>query len=89
MRVEVERSGGFAGRTVRWSLDVDALDPAGRAEVDGLLAQAAGWAGPGGADRFCYRLSADPPGAPPLQVRFGEPLAAAARRLLEVVRAAP
>ncbi|HEU0103181.1 MAG TPA: protealysin inhibitor emfourin [Mycobacteriales bacterium] len=106
MRLDVERSGGVAGRTVRWSLDVDALDPDRQAEVHDLLSQAAGWPGPAGPDRFCYRVVAHPApaadvgaagtgtgsGGPAadsqLDVRFAEPLPDAARRLLEVVRAA-
>ncbi len=84
--LRVERSGGFAGRTLRWSLDVDALDDDGRAEVHDLLAQAPGWSAGQGADRFSYRVLADPPGAEPLDVRVGEPLPAPARRLVDLVR---
>ena len=43
MRLQVERSGGFAGRTVSWRLDTDGLDPDGRAELQELLAQAPAW----------------------------------------------
>lgn len=64
MQLEVERSGGFAGRTVRWSLDVDALEPEQQAEVRDLLQQAPGWAGSTGPDRFSYRLVTSP-GPPP------------------------
>lgn len=99
MELEVERSGGITGRTVRWSLDLETLAPEQRAEVQALLTQADGWAAGGaGADRFSYRLLTRPGGDPaspqhqPLQpaldVRVAEPLPDAARRLLEVVRAA-
>lgn len=94
MQLDVERSGGFAGRTVRWSLDVDALEPERRAEVHELLEQAPAWGGSSGPDRFSYRVSvagagAEPGLVAPLDVRFAEPLAEPARRLLAVVREGP
>lgn len=88
MRLEVERSGGFTGRTVRWALDVDGLDQDGQAEVHELLAQAPAWPGGSGADRFSYRLTTADVDAEPLDVRFGEPLPEPAQRLLSVVRSA-
>lgn len=88
MDLELERTGGLVGRTVRWSLDVDALAAPLRAEVEDLLAQAPGWSGGGGADRFSYRLRAQPPDAEPLDVRFAEPLPEPAQRLIALVRPA-
>ncbi len=72
MRVQVERSGGFAGRTVRWAVDTDDLPPAAGEELRALVAAAPAWAGgsagggggpaagaaAGAADRFGYRLRA-------------------------------
>ena len=101
MQLQVERSGGFAGRTVRWSLDVDALEPERQAEVHELLEQAPAWGGSSGPDRFSYRVSVagagsapgsgapGPAAAGPFDVRFAEPLPEPARRLLEVVREGP
>ena len=102
MDVELERTGGLVGRTVRWSVDVDALPAPERAEVQDLLAQASGWSGeaPGGAspvpagarpgaDRFRYRLRASAPDAEPLDVRFAEPLPEPAQRLVALVRTPP
>ncbi len=86
MRLEVERTGGFAGRTLRWSLDVDELDADSRAEVHDLLAQAPEWGSGAGADRFSYRLVADVAGPEQVEVRFGEPLPEPAQRLLTLVR---
>ncbi len=88
MRLEVERTGGFAGRTVRWALDVDDLDPDVQAEVHQLLTEAPGWPASSGADRFSYRLTTTSAGADALDMRFGEPLPEPARRLLSVVRSA-
>lgn len=45
MRVQVERSGGFAGRTVRWAVDTDDLPPAAGEELRALVAAAPAWAG--------------------------------------------
>lgn len=91
MRLELQRGGGVVGRTVRWSLDVDTLEPDRRAEVEQLLDQVRGEPGPSaaGADRFGYRLTADPPGADPVDVRLAEPLAEPAQRLLDLLRDAP
>lgn len=84
MRVELERSGGFVGRTVRWELDTDDLPSADAAEVNAMLAGADSWAGPPapGADRFHYRLKIQG-GERPIDVSFGEPGPAAARPLLD------
>ncbi len=88
VRLDVERTGGFAGRTVRWSLDVDGLDDGARAEVDELLALAPSWPAASRPDGFSYRLVTAVPGAGQQEVRFAEPLTPQARRLLEVVRSA-
>ncbi|MEP6697736.1 MAG: protealysin inhibitor emfourin [Pseudonocardiales bacterium] len=87
MKVELERSGGFAGRTMRWTLDTEALPHDEAAAIARLAAQAPGWAGapaPGN-DRFAYRLRIVD-GATPVDVTFGEPEPAAARPLLERLR---
>ncbi len=99
MRVQLERSGGFTGRTTTWSVDVDALDPGGRAELQSLVAEAGQWAAAPapGADRFSYRLTTavGVDGAPEpglagggSEVRFAEPLDPRAQRLVSLVRAA-
>ncbi len=93
MRVQLERSGGLAGQTRTWSVDVDALDPDGRAELRSLVAQAGQWAAvpAHGADRFCYRLVTEDPGAAAgagSEVRFAEPLVPQAQRLVSLVRSA-
>ncbi len=89
MRIELERSGGFIGRTVRWTLDTETLPPADAAEVIRLASSAQEWAGPpaAGADRFHYRLRITG-GDEPLEVSFGEPGPAAAQPLLRRVREA-
>lgn len=87
MRLELERSGGLAGRTVRWSLDTDTLPREEAAAVAALAAQADAWAGPPapGNDRFAYRLRILG-GTTPVDVSFGEPGPAAARPLLDRLR---
>jgi len=45
VRVQVERSGGFAGRTVCWAVDTDDLPPAAGEELRALVAAAPAWAG--------------------------------------------
>lgn len=84
MRVELERTGGFAGRTVRWELDTADLPQAEAAELSAMLDGAQSWAGPAapGADRFHYRLWVRG-GERPIEVSFGEPGPAAARPLLD------
>jgi hypothetical protein len=93
MRVELQRSGGFAGRTTTWSVDVDALDDDGRQELRSLVASAGQWAAPPeqGADRFTYRLVTEEPGVGPAastEVSFAEPLAPDAQRLVSLLRSA-
>lgn len=87
MRIELERTGGFAGRTVRWSLDTDELEPAEAQRIDALVTEAQSWAAPPaeGADRFFYRLRllGD---EEPVEVTFGDPTPDAARPLLALLR---
>jgi hypothetical protein len=68
IRIELERSGGFAGITLRSTLDTATLPPAQAAEVAALvdrvdlaaLARQARQAGPPrGADRFQYDLTVE------------------------------
>lgn len=84
MRVELERSGGFVGRTVRWQLDTADLPPGEAEEVQALLTGAESWTGPPapGADRFLYRLKVLD-AERPIDVSFGEPGPAAAQPLLD------
>ncbi|MDQ3570656.1 MAG: hypothetical protein M3396_08570 [Actinomycetota bacterium] len=63
LRVEVARSGGFAGITVRSSVDTGDLPPAEAEKVEALVDEV-DWsslprpgARPGAADRFQYHLS--------------------------------
>jgi len=91
MRVQLERSGGFAGRTRTWSVDVDTLDADGRAELQALVAEAGQWAAAPdrGADRFSYRLvTEDAAVGTGSVVRFAEPLSPQAQRLVSMVRSA-
>ena len=91
MRVELQRSGGFAGRTTTWSVDSDVLDDDGRHELQSLVASAGQWAAPPeqGADRFTYRLVTEEPGVEAAQaVSFAEPLAPEAQRLVSLLRSA-
>jgi len=84
MRVELERSGGLVGRTVRWELETEDLPPGEAREVQAMVIGAQSWAGPPapGADRFHYRLKVLG-GEPPVDVSFGEPGPASAQPLLE------
>lgn len=100
MRVEVQRTGGFAGRAMRWSVVVEELPAAAAEELLSLLAAAgastavgpdpSGDAGgrPGssrGADRFQWRLQTS--GFPQdVDLVFNEPVPEPARRLVDVVR---
>ena len=85
MRVEVVRSGGFAGRVLRWEVDLDALPADTADEVRALLDEAPQWGeqGPGVADGFRWRVLSDTPG---LDVAFGEPGPEPAQRLVDLVR---
>ena len=85
MRVEVARSGGFAGRVVRWSVQTDELPAETAAEVRGLLAEAPAWSSePQGADRFRWRVTASRPDE--LDVAFSDPGPEHAQRLVRLVR---
>jgi len=59
-RIEFERSGGFAGITLRTTVDSTELDPSQATEMEGLLASIettpVPTAAPRGADRFQYDL---------------------------------
>lgn len=90
MRIELERTGGFVGQRVRWTLDTETLPPADAAEVLELASAAHEWARPPaeGADRFHYRLRIVG-GERPLEVSFGEPAPAAAEPLLRRLREQP
>lgn len=52
--LQVERSGGFAGRTLRASVPIAALAPGERTAIEGRLGQPP--AAPSGPDRFVYRF---------------------------------
>jgi hypothetical protein len=100
MRVEVVRSGGFAGRVLRWSVEVDQLPAESASELRRLLDEAQTWAAvPRGgearaastspapvADGFRWRVVADTP-EQPLELAFTEPASEPARRLVDLVRA--
>lgn len=90
MRLELLRTGGFAGRAVRWTLDTDELAADEAARIGALAAQARSWSGPPaeGADRFHYvlRIAGNDD---PIEVDFGEPGPSAAQPLLERLRATP
>ncbi len=88
LRVEVVRSGGFAGISARWMADTDDL-PADDAEILRRLVAAsptrpAATHQPGAADRFTYavRISG---GERPGEVRMPEPLPGALRALVDWV----
>lgn len=84
MRVEVVRSGGFAGRVLRWEVDLDALPADTADEVRALLDEAPQWGEHAGVpDGFRWRVMSDGPG---LDVAFGEPGPEPAQRLVDLVR---
>lgn len=100
VRVEVVRSGGFAGRVLRWSVVVEELPDPVASEVRALLDDAPSWpeepsagapAGPltgrpgGVPDGFRWRVLTDAP-AQGLEVAFSEPPPEPAQRLLDLVR---
>ncbi|MDQ6874430.1 MAG: hypothetical protein M3042_05110 [Actinomycetota bacterium] len=87
MRLELSRTGGFAGRTVRWTLDTDELAADEAARIDALVAGARSWGGPPaeGADRFHYLLRISGT-EDPIEVDFGEPGPPAAQPLLDRLR---
>ena len=85
MRVEVVRSGGFAGRVLRWQVDLEALPADTAEELRALLDEAPQWGeqAAGGPDGFRWRVLSDAPG---LDVAFGEPGPEPAQRLVDLVR---
>ncbi|MBL7490617.1 hypothetical protein I6A60_30015 [Frankia sp. AgB1.9] len=94
VRVVLERSGGFAGRTIRRGLDTAAL-PAGdadalRALVAGLPATAptARPAAATGPDRFTYAVEVDAGNRHDVH-HFAEPVPEAAKPLIQLLSAAP
>jgi hypothetical protein len=94
VRVELERSGGFAGRTIRRGLDTADL-PSDAADQLRSLARAAeamagGPAGgPGrGADRFTYRLQVTR-GAHETTLDVAEPVPESLRPLIALLSTAP
>lgn len=84
--VQVTRSGGFAGLTLRGEVDVDRLDEPDRAAWESALQVSLGGQAeeadrPGGADRFVYRVCRPATG---LDVTLGEhELPDAVRALLD------
>ncbi len=91
VRVEVVRSGGFAGRVLRWSVVVEELPDGVASEVRSLLDQAPTWPAPAPAapsDGFRWQVRTDAPGldAPRLDVALPEPPPEPAQRLLDLVR---
>ena len=85
MRVEVVRSGGFAGRVLRWEVDLEALPADAAAELRALLDTAPQWAPPEVSvpDGFSWRVVTDGPGP---DLAFGEPGPEPAQRLVDLVR---
>jgi hypothetical protein len=83
VKVEVSRSGGLMGRTVRWAVVLEDLPDDDREAVTALLEQAPAWAsGPSrGADRFTWRVRTTE-----VDVSFGDPPPDPASRLVELVR---
>jgi len=53
-QLDVERSGGFAGRTLRASIPVSALEPRERTAIEQRLGRPP--SPPSGPDRFVYRF---------------------------------
>ncbi|ADP82892.1 protealysin inhibitor emfourin [Pseudofrankia inefficax] len=93
VRVVLERSGGFAGRTIRRGLDTAAL-PAGdadalRALVAGLpVAPSTGPEAATGPDRFTYAVEVDAGNRHDVH-HFAEPVPEAAKPLIQLLSAAP
>ncbi|MBL7497424.1 hypothetical protein I6A84_33775 [Frankia sp. CNm7] len=95
VRVVLERSGGFAGRTIRRGLDTDDLPDAEaealRALVGALPAAPAHAAGPAkaaGPDRFTYAVAVDAAGHQGVH-HFADPLPEAAKSLIQLLSKAP
>ncbi len=78
MKVSFERTGGFAGMRMAFSLDSESLAPEERSQLENNLASAHFFdlparlaSPPGGADRFQYRIDVEEPGRKH-SVEFGE-----------------
>lgn len=83
MTIEVVRSGGFAGRVVRWEVCLDRVPPDTASELSGLVQQAPSWqADGGGGDRFQWRVHT----STSVDVAFPDPAPEPARRLIALVR---
>ncbi|MDT3438312.1 MULTISPECIES: protealysin inhibitor emfourin [unclassified Pseudofrankia] len=91
VRVVLERSGGFAGRTIRRGLDTDDLPAAEADRLRALVAALPAASGPVGAtgpDRFTYAVEVDAGGRRGLH-HFAEPVPAEARDLVQLLSRAP
>lgn len=79
------RSGGVAGRVLRWELDLDAVAGDTAAELRALLDQAPAWQDEAAPvpDGLRWRVLSDGPG---LDVAFGDPGPEPAQRLVDLVR---
>jgi hypothetical protein len=91
VRVVLERSGGFAGRTVRRGLDTDDLPSAEADRLRALVAAlpaAPGRADATGPDRFAYAVEVDD-GARRGRHHFAEPVPAEAKDLIQLLSRAP
>jgi hypothetical protein len=90
VRLELVRSGGIAGLTRRWVVDVERLAPDERRGWEALVRAARLDAGPGaergrGADRFVYRLMVERDGRREQHELAEETLSGGARALVERV----
>ena len=88
MRVEVVRSGGFAGRVQRWAVELDELPAETATEIRSLLDEAPAWAvgdAPAVPDGFRWRLLSDVP-APGLDLDLGDDAPEPAQCLVDLVR---
>jgi len=91
VRVVLERSGGFAGRTIRRGLDTDDLPAAAADHLRTLVAALPAAPGPAqalGADRFAYTVEVDADGRSGRH-HFAEPVPAAAKELVQLLSRAP
>lgn len=79
------RSGGVAGRVLRWEVDLDAVAGETADELRALLDQAPAWQDGAAAlpDGLRWRVLSEGPG---LDVAFGDPGPEPAQRLVDLVR---